>query len=184
MSVVRVLSSGKLSSFREGTQRSGVQIYLLAEYEGLKQGLSQKMGCLCSLCSHLHRLVSKGPKTHEGSLTCSGGLSPPRWSPLLLQGRCLDVCSLKQGSVPEAVLLLQSAHSPSAVPVHELTCADWSQRDLREKMAPSPALGVRALPGGRFSSDGEGAWMSAAQNRAYPRSYVASAVCLLTLHSP
>jgi hypothetical protein len=55
------------------------------------------MGCLCSLSVHLHRLVSEGPKTQDGSLTCSGGRSPPRWSPLLWWGRCPDVCSLKQG---------------------------------------------------------------------------------------
>ena len=59
-------------------------------------------------------------------------------------------------------------------------------------MAPSPALVVRALPGGHLSSGWEGAWMSAVQNRACPRSYVASAcprscfasaVHLLTLSS-
>ena len=63
------------------------------------------------------------------------------------------------GSIPEAVLLLpvqeavsllQSAHSPSTV--RELTYADWSQRDLGHRMAPLPALVVRALPGGHFSS--------------------------------
>jgi hypothetical protein len=36
VSVVRVLSVGKLSSCREGTQRSGAQLCLLAEDEGLK----------------------------------------------------------------------------------------------------------------------------------------------------
>jgi hypothetical protein len=84
-------------------------------------GLSQKIGCLCGLCAHLHRQVSEGPKTQEGSLTCSGGQSPLRWSPLLRWGKCPDVWSPKQGSVPEAVSLLlvpeavsllQSALSP------------------------------------------------------------------------
>ena len=70
-------------------------------------------------------------------------------------------------------MLLQSAHSLSAV--CELICADWCQRDLGNKMAPSPALGIRALPGGHLSSGWEGAWMFAVQNRACPRSYVASA---------
>jgi hypothetical protein len=55
------------------------------------------MGCVCSLHTHLHRLVSEGPKTQDGSLTCSGGQSPPRWSPLLWQGQCSDVWSPKQG---------------------------------------------------------------------------------------
>ena len=89
---VRVLSAGKLSSCREGVQRSGIQTCLLAEDEDPKQGLSQKMCCLCSLHTHLYRLVSEGPGTHYGSLTCSGAQSPHRW-----QGRCPDVWSLKWG---------------------------------------------------------------------------------------
>ena len=80
--------------------------------------------------------------------------------------------------VPEAVSLLQSDYSPSAV--RELICADWSQRDPGDKMAPSLALGVRTLPGGHFSSGGEGSWMSAAPNRACPRNCVGSTVCTLT----
>ena len=36
-------SSGKLSSYREGTQISGVRTSLLPEDEGLKQGLSQML---------------------------------------------------------------------------------------------------------------------------------------------
>jgi hypothetical protein len=43
--VVRALSAGKLSSYREGAQISGVQTCLLTEDEGLKQGLSQKLCC-------------------------------------------------------------------------------------------------------------------------------------------
>ena len=95
--MVRALSAGKLSSCREGAQRSGVQTCLLAENEAWKQGLSQKMCFLSNLHTHLHRLVSKGPGTQDGSLTCSGSQSPPRQTPLLWQGRCPDVWSLKQG---------------------------------------------------------------------------------------
>jgi hypothetical protein len=36
VSVVKALSAGNLSSYREGAQRSGVQLCLLAEDEGLK----------------------------------------------------------------------------------------------------------------------------------------------------
>ena len=43
VSVVRVLSAGKLSSCREGAQIAGILACLLAENEGLKQGLSQKL---------------------------------------------------------------------------------------------------------------------------------------------
>ena len=35
-----------------------------------------------------------------------------------------------------------------------LTCTDWSLRDPRHKMFPSPALEVRALPGDDLSSGG------------------------------
>jgi hypothetical protein len=97
VSVVRVLSAGKLSSCREGALIPAVQTCLLAEEEGPKQGLSQKMCCLCSLHAHLHRLVSKGHWTQDGSLTCSGGQSPPRQTPLLWRGRWPDVWSLKRG---------------------------------------------------------------------------------------
>jgi hypothetical protein len=41
--VVRILSAGKLYSCKEGAQISGVWTCLLAEDEGLKQGLSQKL---------------------------------------------------------------------------------------------------------------------------------------------
>jgi hypothetical protein len=43
VSVVRALSAGKLSSYREGTQIPGIQTCLVAEDESLKQGLSQKL---------------------------------------------------------------------------------------------------------------------------------------------
>ena len=43
--MVRALSAGKLSSYREGAQISGVQTSLLAEDEGPKQDLSQKLCC-------------------------------------------------------------------------------------------------------------------------------------------
>ena len=70
-----------------------------------------------------------------------------------------------------------------------LTCMDWSPRDPGHKMAPSPALVVRSLPGGHLSSGREGAQMSGAQNGVCPRScftstcpssYVASVVHTLT----
>ena len=95
--MVRVLSAGKLSSCREGAQRSGIQTCLLAEDEGPKQGLSQKMCCLCSLYAHLNRLVSERHGTQDCSLTCSGHRSPSWRTPLLWRESCPDVWSLKQG---------------------------------------------------------------------------------------
>ena len=43
--MVRALSAGKLSSYREGAQISGVQTSLLVEDEGPKQDLSQRLFC-------------------------------------------------------------------------------------------------------------------------------------------
>jgi hypothetical protein len=50
--VVRALFAGRLSFFREGAQIFGVQTCLLAEDEGLKQYLSQKL-----LASVVHTLT-------------------------------------------------------------------------------------------------------------------------------
>ena len=91
VSVVRVLSAGKLFSCREGTQRSGAQLCLWAKDEGPKGSLSQKLCCFCSLPALLCRLVSAGPRIEDGSLTCSGGQSPPWRPPLLWSGKCTDV---------------------------------------------------------------------------------------------
>jgi hypothetical protein len=46
VSVVRSLFAGKLSSCTEGAQILGIQTCILAEDEGLTQGLSQKLCCL------------------------------------------------------------------------------------------------------------------------------------------
>ena len=105
--MVRALSAGEFSSCREGAHVSGVQTCPLAEDEGLKQGLSQKMChfCLplklcsfCSLHSYLCRLASEESGTQDGSPSCS--MAEPSWAgctPLLCWGRCLNVWSLKRG---------------------------------------------------------------------------------------
>jgi hypothetical protein len=59
------------------------------------------------------------------------------------------------------------------------TCTDWSLKDTGHKMALSPALEVRALPGRHLSSGGEGARMSGAQNGVSPSSCVTSVDTLL-----
>ena len=74
------------------------------------------------------------------------------------------------GSVPEAVSLLQTAHSPSTF--CEVTWADWSPRDPGSKMAPSFVQAVRDLLGRQLSSDKEGAQISGAQDGVFPRSCV------------
>jgi hypothetical protein len=97
VSVVRALSAGKLSSFREGGQLSGVRTCLLADDEGPKQGLSQNLCSFCSPHSHLCRLVSAGSGNQDGSPGTAAKPSLVGWTPLLRQGRCLDVCRLKCG---------------------------------------------------------------------------------------
>jgi hypothetical protein len=71
VSVVRVLSAGKLYSCREGTQISAIWTCFLAEHEGLKQGLSQKLCSFCIPHSYLCRLFSEGSRTQDGSPICS-----------------------------------------------------------------------------------------------------------------
>ena len=93
ISVIRVLSVGKLSSCRDGAQRSSVQSCLLTEDEGPIQGLSQKMCCLCSLCAHLHRQVSEG---------CGPKMAPSS----SLAGKVPRYLEPETGSVSEAVSLL------------------------------------------------------------------------------
>jgi hypothetical protein len=97
------------------------------------------MCCLCSLLSHLHRLISEGPGTQDGSLTCSGSQSPPRQPPLLWQGRCWDVWSPK-GDPSQKLCCFCSLHAH----LHRLVSAGPGTQD---KMAPSTAPAVRTLPG-------------------------------------
>jgi hypothetical protein len=54
--VIKALSAGKLSSYREGTQRSGAQICFLAEEEGQKvlcprsSAASEAQALSCVVC--------------------------------------------------------------------------------------------------------------------------------------
>jgi hypothetical protein len=93
--VVRALFAGKLFSCREGAQIYGVWTCLLAEDEGLKQGLTQKLCGFCSPNSHLCRLVSEGSGNEDGSPRCSGEALSVGWTPLFWQGTCPDVWSPK-----------------------------------------------------------------------------------------
>ena len=102
----RVLSAGKLSSCREGAQISGVWTCLLAENEGLKQGLSQKLCSFCSPHSHLHRLVSERSRTRDGSPRCSSKALPGGVDTSPLAGKVPGYLEPETGSAPDAVSLL------------------------------------------------------------------------------
>ena len=113
--MVRALSAGKLPSLREGTQISGIWTLLLAEDEGPKQGLSQKLCQLslsqglcsfCSLHSHLRRLVSERSRTRDGSPRCSGKALPGGSDPSPLAGKVPGCLEPKMGSAWEALWLL------------------------------------------------------------------------------
>ena len=51
---------------------SGAQLCLLAEDEGLKVALSQKLCYFCSPGALLHILVYEEPRIQDGALTCCG----------------------------------------------------------------------------------------------------------------
>ena len=53
--------SGQSTLCKQDAPRSGFQTCLLAEDEARKEGLSQKMRCLCSPRVLLHRLLSERP---------------------------------------------------------------------------------------------------------------------------
>jgi hypothetical protein len=127
--VVRVLSAGKLSSCREGAQRSGIQTCLLAEDKGPKQVLSQNC-------------VASGVRTltcADRSLRDQGYKMSP--SPALAV-RALPGRHLSPGREGARISGSQNGVCPRSCvtsAVRTLTCADWSLRDPGHKMAPFPA---------------------------------------------
>jgi hypothetical protein len=152
--VARVFSAGKLSPCREVAQISGIWTFLLAEYEGLKQGLSQKL-ChfhlsqkLCSFCSghsHLHSLVSERSRTRDGSprCFCKALLVEADTSPLARKvPRCLEP---ETGSAPEAVWLPPVPEAVSFSSPHTHLCRLVSEESRYQD--GSPRCSGKALPG-------------------------------------
>jgi hypothetical protein len=102
--VVRALSAGKLSSYREGAQISGVWTSLLAETEGPKQHLSQKLCCfglsqklLASVgaLSPVQTTFLRSPGTNMAPAVPEVKASQAGWTPVLWPGRWSDVWSPK-----------------------------------------------------------------------------------------
>ena len=111
--MVRALSVGKLSSYREGAQISGVWTSLLAEDKGLKQDLSQKLCCfglsqklLASVATlslaqtslrrirelrWLPQALQQSPPRQGGHLSSDRGSA---WMSGLQSGVCLRSCHL------------------------------------------------------------------------------------------
>jgi hypothetical protein len=143
--VVRALSAGKLSSCREGAQISGVPTCLLAEDEGLKQGLSQNLRSFCSPHSHLRRLVLVGSGNQDGSPRCSGNALPGRADTFPLAGKVSGCLEPKTGSASEVLWLLPvpeavSFYSPYSH-LHRLVLVGPRNQDV------SPRCCGKALPG-------------------------------------
>jgi hypothetical protein len=89
--VVKALSAGKLSSGREGEQKSGSQLCLLAEDEGPKGPCPRS-----SVASAVHALSCtdwslRDPGYKMAISPESQGPSPPWRLILLRQGRCTEV---------------------------------------------------------------------------------------------
>jgi hypothetical protein len=103
--VVRALSAGKLSSYREGAQVSGIWNSLLAEDEGPKQDLSQKLCCfglsqklLASVCtlSPVQTTFRQIPGTKMAPADLEAKASRAGRTSVLWAGRWSDVWSRKR----------------------------------------------------------------------------------------
>ena len=77
----RALPEGCLSSGVESVQRSGSQLCILAENEGRKETLSQKLCYFCHPCTLLSRLVTLGLRIHDLQLDLINSFSPLRFPP-------------------------------------------------------------------------------------------------------
>jgi hypothetical protein len=143
----RALSAGKLSSYREGAQISGIRTPLLAEDEGPKQNLSQKLCCFGLsqklLASVVHTLTCadyfrRSPGTKIAPVNAEAKPSQVGRTPVLWPGRGPDVWSLKRG-LSQKLCGSCLCQKLSASVVHTLTCADYFQRSPGSKMAPTDA---------------------------------------------
>ena len=68
--------------------------------------LSQKLCCFCSVHSHLHRLVSEGPETQDGSPRCSSKSLPGGVDTSPLAGKVPGCLEPEKVSASEALWLL------------------------------------------------------------------------------
>jgi hypothetical protein len=143
--VVRALSAGKLSSYREGAQISGVQTSLLDEHEGPKQDLSQKLCCFGLsqklLVSVVHTLTCadyfrQSPGTKMSPAESVAKPSRSERTPILWPGRCPNVWSPKRG-MPQNLYGSRLSQKLLASVVHTLTCADYFWQSPGSKMAPT-----------------------------------------------
>ena len=131
--MVRTLSAGKLSSYREGAQISGIQTSLMAEDEGTKQDLSQKLCCFGLLQKLLASLVHtltcadyfrQSPRTQMVPAEAEAKPFRAGGTPILWQGWCPDVWSPKR-QLPHKLCGSRLSQKLLASVVHTLTWADY-----------------------------------------------------------
>jgi hypothetical protein len=134
--VVRTLSAGKLSSYREGAQISGVQMSLLAEDEGPKQDLSQKLCCFGLsqklLASVVHTLTCAdyfrwSPRTTMAPTNPEAKASRGPADTCPLAGRVAGCLEPEKGAASEALWLPPVQEAVSFCSAHS-HCADYFQR--------------------------------------------------------
>jgi hypothetical protein len=151
--VVRALSAGKLSSYREGAQISGVRTSLLAEDEGPIQDLSQRLCCFGLsqnlLASVVHTLTcadyfQSSTRTKRAPADAEGKPFRARWTPVLWPGMWPDVWSPKRALSQE----LCGSRLPQkllASVVHTLTCADYFRQSPGTQSFPLFCVSVSVL---------------------------------------
>jgi hypothetical protein len=124
VSVVKAPSGGKLSSYREGAQISGIWTSLLAEDEGPKQGLSQKLCCFGLsqklLASVVHTLTCaeysrRSPRTKGKALLSWVDTYP-------LAGKVPGCLKPEKGAASEALWLLPVPEAVSFCSPHSRLC--------------------------------------------------------------
>jgi hypothetical protein len=141
--VVRALSAGNPSSFREGVQMSDTQIYLLPDDESLKGPcLRSSVASVAHMLSSLHwSLRNPGYKVmsspESGARALPGGRLSSGWEGAQRSGSQFGLLAEDEG------LKGPCPRSSVASAAHLLSCMDCSPRDLGYKMVLSPESWVQ-----------------------------------------
>jgi hypothetical protein len=130
--VVRAVSAGKLSSYREGAQLSGISISSWPKMKAQNRTFPRScvaLACPRSCCfssphSHLCRVLSAEFRNQDCFRDPEAKASRARWTPVLWLGRWPDVWSPKM-ALPQKLCGSHLFQKLLASVVHTLTCADY-----------------------------------------------------------